>query len=137
MSEADAIALQERLTGKKPVKKKRASRRSNLEQSLELQLQGMDLPEWKTDYRFHSVREWKLDFAWPDHLFAVEVDGTIRNGQGDHQTTKGMTNDCQKQAEAMLWGWRLMRCTAPMVKSGEAADYVQRILTRIVTERQA
>ena len=119
MSEAEAIALQERLTGKKPVKKKRASRRSNLEQSLEAQLKRIDVPEWMAEYKWHSTREWRFDFAWPDLRVAVEVEGLVRNAtQGGHQNMKGYSDNCEKYNHAQLWGWQVYRFTNQHIKSG-------------------
>ena len=132
MTPSEVIALGGREVGtKKPAVK---GRRSNLESDLEAQLRLIGLHDFETDYRFHSVREWKLDIAWPDLRFAIEVDGTIKSGQGGHQTTEGMTEDYQKQCEAMFWGWQIMRCTGPMVKSGEAADFALRLITRRAKE---
>lgn len=108
MSASEAIALGgiEVVNRKEPAKKKGANRRRNFEQDLGAQLMRIGLGGFETDYRFHSVPEWELDFAWIDLKFAIEVDGTIKNGQGGHQTVEGMTNDYQEQCEAMFWGGR-------------------------------
>jgi len=132
MTPSEVIALGGKEVGTK--KKVVKGRRSKLESDLESQLILIGLNDFVTDYRFHSVREWKLDIAWPELRFAIEVDGTIKNGQGAHQAVEGMTNDYQKEIEAMIWGWQIMRCTAPMVKSGEAAESALRLLTRRVNE---
>ena len=42
------------------------------------------------EYRFHPIRRWRFDFAWPDQLIAVEVDGNAwhTKGGGRHGTDK-------------------------------------------------
>ena len=115
----------------KPKKKPNTTRRTKLEQSLTAQLERIDVPEWVEEYKFHSIRDWRFDFAWPDLQIAVEVEGLIHNAtQGGHQTMKGYTANCEKYNEATLWNWQVYRFTNPMVKSGEAAVLIQRALTR-------
>lgn len=130
MSLVEAQALQAKLTGKKPEKPARKGLRSKLEESLVEQLLRIDLPDFVSDYRWHSTRQWKWDIAFIDQRIAIEVDGARQDGKGDHQTEQGMTNDCQKQCNGILWGWTVLRVTATMVKSGEAADLIQRTITR-------
>lgn len=119
--------------GRQQVKKK-STKRSKLESDLEAQLTRMECVEWRQEYKFHSVREWRFDLAWPDLYFAVEVDGLVRDGKGGHQTMSGVTEDCRKHAEALLWGWQVYRCTNAMIKSGEAAETILRLLTRRETQ---
>tara|TARA_R110000824_G_scaffold6321_1_gene29256 strand:+ start:1537 stop:1896 length:360 start_codon:yes stop_codon:yes gene_type:complete len=95
---------------------------------------GLEHPEH--EYRFHTRRRWRFDFAYPGRLIAIEVEGLGRrepdgswnpNG-GGHQTRAGMTKDCEKYNEAALAGWTLIRVTAGMIKSGAAIEYVERAL---------
>ena len=130
----EAQAIQRKLTGKEPAKPAKKGLRSKLEENLVAQLDRMELPEYVSDYRWHSTRQWKWDIAFVDQKIAVEVDGARRDGKGDHQTEKGMTNDCQKQCNGALWGWTVIRVTATMVKSGEAAEMILRLLTRYEVE---
>lgn len=68
------------------------------------------LPE--NNYRFHPERQWRFDFAWPNHNFAVEVQGM---GPG-HTSLKGMTNDYDKQHAAMLLHWRIFYITTSHIQ---------------------
>lgn len=109
---------------------KRVSTRSKLEADYVAQLERIEVPAFEINYRWHSVREWRWDVAFVDDKVAVEIDGVRRDGKGDHQTEKGMTNDYQKVAEGVLWGWTILRFTRTMVASGEAAELTQRVITR-------
>lgn len=55
-------------------------------------------------YRFHPVRRWTFDFAFPSKRVAIEVDG-----RGRHQTVVGVRRDCEKSNEAALMGWCVLR----------------------------
>lgn len=62
-----------------------------------------------TQLKFHPVRKWLFDFAWPDLLVAVEIQGAGKRGnKGGHQTHEGMQNDCDKNNAALELGWRLI-----------------------------
>lgn len=86
--------------------------------------------EYLQEYRFAKPRRWRFDFAWPELLFAVEVDGLVANGLGGHQTIKGVNNDCEKVAEAILLGWTVLKVTAKMIDNGKALQYIEEILNK-------
>ena len=65
------------------------------------------LPEPVPEYRFHPVRRWRFDYAWPLHKFALEVEGGIWT-QGRHTRGSGAVADLEKYSEAALAGWRLL-----------------------------
>jgi hypothetical protein len=81
--------------------------------------------EFVREHRFAPPRRWRFDVAWPDRLFAVEVDGGVWTC-GRHVRGKGFEADCRKLNEAALMGWRVLRVTPAMVKSGEALALVER-----------
>jgi len=81
--------------------KKTPESRSSNESDFSYLLRKSGLPEHVKNYRF-SDRQWTFDHAWPDLLFAVEVDGMRKDGKGNHQTEKGVTNDYQKAGYAMV-----------------------------------
>jgi hypothetical protein len=84
------------------------------------------LPAPIREYAFHATRHWRFDFAWPAHRFAVEIEGIVANpAKGRHQTAGGMVNDLEKYHEAHMLGWRVYRCSAPMVSSGQALDAIE------------
>lgn len=95
--------------------------------SQQLELSG--ITGWLREHRFHPTRKWRFDFAHPEKLIAVEVEGvTCWGAIGRHQNPKGYEADCEKYAEALILGWRVLRVTQGMVKSGMAISLLQRLL---------
>ena len=94
--------------------------RSDLERILEGQLRILRVPKPVTEHRFHPVRGWRFDFAWPAELLAVEVEGITAQG-GRHQTASGFRKDCEKYNAAALLGWRLLRYVDQQIRSWAAA----------------
>lgn len=95
------------------------------------------LPEPLLDYRFHPTRRWKLDFAWPEAIspwtphfikgkFAVEIEGGTWIA-GRHIRPAAFEADCEKYAEALIMGWRVLRVTTHMVEDGRAIDLLWRL----------
>lgn len=93
--------------------------RTRLEDDLERRLAAAGLPAPEREYRFHRVRQWRFDFAWPDRQVAVEVDGGAYSG-GRHTRGAGFERDLEKMNAAALAGWRVVRVTGGMVRSGYA-----------------
>ncbi len=75
-----------------------------------------ELPEPVRDYRFHPTRKWAFDFAWPDAMLAVEIEGLTRSG-GRHQRTAGYRADVRKYREAENLGWRILRFTGDEMRT--------------------
>ena len=66
--------------------------------------------EVQKEYRFHSVRKWRFDYAFPSLKVAVEVDGGIWTG-GRHNMPVGYINDMEKLNTAASMGWLVLRIT--------------------------
>lgn len=99
-----------------------------------------------TEVQFHPKRKWRLDVLigaqdrpsmLPDRLnetpLAVEVDGggyvVAADGKGGrHSRGRGMESDCEKYAEAMKLGYRILRVTPKHVKSGQALAWIEDLL---------
>ena len=94
---------------------------------LERQLELVGLGRPCTEYRFHPVRMWRFDFAYVPQRIAIEVDGGTFVG-GRHSRGPGVENDCEKLAEALLLGWRVLRITPRMVKDGRAVRWVEQLM---------
>jgi very-short-patch-repair endonuclease len=101
------------------------SRRLAVPFDQQVKLAGLPAPT--AEFRFHPTRRWRFDFAWPDRSIAVEVDGAIFVG-GRHTRGIGVEKDCEKYAEAMLAGWRVLRVSTNQVKSGQALTWIERLL---------
>lgn len=97
-----------------------------LEDALLFQIRAAGLPDPIREYPFAAPRKWRADFAWPDARLLVEVDGGI--GAGRHTTPVGYAEDCRKLAAAVLLGWRVIRVSSILVKSGEALALVEAAL---------
>lgn len=100
---------------------------SDLEKLLLLQMKAAKLPTPVTEYRFHPTRKWRVDFYLPDHKLAIEVEGATF-AQGRHTRGVGFEKDCEKYAELMLAGIRLLRVTGKMIQDGRALAYIERAL---------
>lgn len=107
--------------------KSAAKRVSELENQLLFQIRAHQLPEPVCEFRFHQTRRWRADFAWPERLLMVEVEGGVFSN-GRHVRGKGFEADCEKYSEAALDGWRVIRCTGTHIKSGEAVEWIRRAL---------
>lgn len=102
-----------------------ARQRSTGEEVFLWHLTATKLPAPLEEYRFHPKRRWRFDFAWPDKMIAVEVEGGTFTG-GRHTRGKGFEQDCEKYCEATLLGWRVLRFTTKQVNSGYALGSVER-----------
>ena len=101
--------------------------KSKIEELLALHIKAEKLPEPEREYKFHSKRRWRFDFAWPEKMIAVEVEGGIWTN-GRHTRGKGFENDCIKYGEAACLGWILYRCTGNMIQKGDAIKTIKRLL---------
>lgn len=100
------------------------------------QVRTAKLPAPARQHVFHETRRWKFDFAWPDVTskrmedcldpIAVEVEGGTWIG-GRHNRGKAFEQDCEKYAEALIRGWRVLRVTTDMVYDGRAIALLRRL----------
>ncbi len=67
-------------------------------------------PEPVREHRFHPIRRWKFDFAYPDHKIAIECEGGIWV-KGAHTRGAHFNSDCEKYNSAIILGWRILRYT--------------------------
>ena len=102
---------------------------SVFEDQLAWQMKAAGLPEPKRQFRFHPTRRWSADFCWPDPemRLIVEVDGAVYVA-GAHTRGKGYEDDRERDAEATVMGYRVIRCTPSQVKSGKALDWIEALL---------
>jgi len=76
------------------------------------------LPAPEPEYVFARPRLWRVDFAWPAQLIAVECEGGVWTG-GRHTRGSGFMRDMEKYNELALRGWHLLRLTPQQLGSGE------------------
>jgi very-short-patch-repair endonuclease len=73
-------------------------------------LKSQRVPPPVKEYKFHPVRKWRIDFAWPRAKVGLEVDGAVFT-QGRHTRGTGWLKDTEKLNAAAMLGWRMLRCT--------------------------
>lgn len=100
--------------------------KSWLEETLALQMRGLKI-EFEREYKFHPERRWRFDFALPALCLAIEAEGGSWSG-GRHSRPVGYQKDCEKYSEAAVLGWRVIRVTGEMIKSGQAINLIERAL---------
>ena len=89
-----------------------------------LGVRAYKLPAPIKEYRFHSKRMWRFDFAWPEIMIAVEIEGgTAINGR--HVRPAGYRADCCKYNTATLLGWKVIRGDSKMVKDGSLLKFAE------------
>lgn len=103
---------------------------SKAEENLAFALTFAELPVYLREHRFHATRKWRFDFAWPQQLFAVEVEGVTHDG-GRHQRVDGFLADLDKYEAAMLDGWTVYRCSARHINNGQAIKVISTMLERL------
>lgn len=100
---------------------------SDLERILELHARVLKLPTHEREYRFHPVRMWRFDIAWPSIKLAAEVQGGIWV-TGYHARGAGIEKDAEKLNEAALLGWLVLLFSPGHVRSGAAVRWIERAL---------
>jgi hypothetical protein len=84
---------------------------------LELRLIRDGFPRPELEYRamVFQARHWRFDYAWPDQMVALEVDGGVYT-QGRHTRGAGFEEDCRKMNTAAAVGWLVFRVTPQMLQ---------------------
>jgi very-short-patch-repair endonuclease len=71
-------------------------------------LKSERFPVPETEYRFHPVRKFRFDYAWPNEKVALEVEGGVWN-RGAHGRGTGIVRDMEKYNLAATMGWKVLR----------------------------
>ena len=100
-------------------------KQTELELLLATQLETAGIQGAETEWRFHSSRRWRFDFAFPHMIprLAIEVEGGTW-AKSRHTTGRGFEKDLEKYNAAALLGWRVLRFTGDMVRDGRAIDVI-------------
>ena len=77
--------------------------------------QLIGLPKPTEEFKFHPVRQWRMDYAWPEHKIALEVHGATYS-QGRHTRGAGFAGDREKMNEAQLHGWLVIEVATDNIK---------------------
>lgn len=121
------------------------------ERLLWFQIVVSKMPRPIYQHKFHSVRKWRVDFAYVDLRIAIEIEGMGRSdvnsktgaqtmrkrcaacGQvppSAHRTVKGYEEDVLKYNELRMDGWTHLQFTSAMVKDGRALATLERCLVK-------
>lgn len=76
------------------------------------------------EYRFHSTRKWRFDFAIPRYKIAIEVEGGVWTG-GRHTSPQGFLGDMEKYNTATVMGWRVLRTTPDRLLTNETLTMIE------------
>lgn len=101
--------------------------KSMLELLLAQHLREKNCPAPERQHKCVVGRQFLFDFAWPEFMVAVEVQG----GQwvrGKHNRPEGYEIDCDKANMATLQGWRVLRFTGAQIEDGRARDCILKML---------
>lgn len=79
------------------------------------------------EYRFDTVRRYRFDYAWPDKMIAVEIEGGVWN-RGAHVRGKHYISDCEKYNLATSFGWQVYRFVPRQLKTGEAQNFISKVM---------
>jgi len=102
---------------------------SELEDTLAFYIRAAGLPEPEREYRFHPVRRWRFDFAYPDKMMAIECEGGTWSG-GRHSRGQGFEDDCIKYNTAAIMGWVVLRFTGKLINNWYAISVIEEALER-------
>ena len=78
------------------------------------------------EHHFAPPRQYRSDWAFPHRKILIEYEGG-RWQVGFHQTSR-YSSDCEKYNLAALEGWRVLRFTTDMVRSGLAMQQIAQAL---------
>lgn len=76
------------------------------------------------EHRFAPPRQWRFDYAIPDHRIALEVEGGVWT-KGRHTRPRGFLGDIEKYNRATLMGWRVFRCTPKTLLTAATLDMLR------------
>lgn len=88
------------------------------------------LPEPEPEYRFHEVRRWRLDYAWPLDRVGLEVQGGIFI-QGRHTQGAALRKEHEKLNELACIGWRVLYVEPKFLLQMDTVRMIHRALREL------
>lgn len=101
--------------------------KSGLVDILAAEIRQEGLPAPVKEVRFHPIRKWRFDLAFPNEKIAVEVHGAV-HAQGRHTRGPGFEADREKMNEAQILGWTVLEYSTGQVRDGKPIVDLKRIL---------
>jgi len=87
----------------------------------------MGLPRPVQELRFHPVRLWRMDMAWPEHKVYLEIQGGLFSN-GRHNRGAAMLKEFEKVNSASGLGWRQILCQPKDLMTTATADFIRAAL---------
>lgn len=84
----------------------------------------LGIPRPVLEYRFHKIRKWRVDLAWPEQKLAVEIEGGAFTGGRHTNSINGFLGDIEKYNALAFEHWFLLRTIPEDIKTGDAAVMV-------------
>ena len=108
--------------------------KSELEEALAFHLKVAGVKKAQREYTFAMPRRWRFDFAWPDEMVSVEVEGGVYT-RGRHVRPRGFIQDLEKYNAACLpdksgKSWCVLRFCAEHIHRGDALTLIEKALKR-------
>lgn len=108
--------------GRKP-KPKSPKPRSEIEELMAEQLKVYGLPEPVRQLKYLEDRKFRADFAWPDRMIALEVDGAVHRIKGTFQRS------FEREYLLKMAGWQVLHVGGNEVRKGIAIEWIRNLLT--------
>lgn len=100
---------------------------------LALQLKDVGVTFLYDSFHFHPSRNYRADFAIPQKKpwLIIECDGgTFMKGGGGHNRGKDYENDRERDAEALLLGFTVLRVTPRQILEGKAISWITQLYNK-------
>ena len=83
---------------------------------------GIPMPQ--KEHRWHPVRKFRADYAWPEFKLILEVEGGVWS-KGKHGRGSGIIKDMEKSNEAAMLGWRTLRCLPKELHTAKVREIIK------------
>lgn len=77
------------------------------------------------EHKFDPDRNWRIDYAIPAQMIAIEVEGGVWTN-GRHTRGSGFLKDMEKYNELACKGWALLRVTPDTLLTTKTLEMIQR-----------
>ena len=98
-----------------------AKAESDIEALFSQQLSLTQLPPPKRNYLYLRGSRHELDFAWPDHMIGVEVQGMA------HRIKENFQRDIRKRVTGLLQGWTVLEVDGQSIRDGIAMEWLHQV----------
>ena len=106
---------------------KRRTSKSQLEDSLEMQMRAYGLPRFEREYKFHPDRKWRFDFFLEGWGIEIQGGGWVAGGGGHNRNPIKMWEGYEKYNAAMEMGIKVLLYTGTQIGDGVAITQLERI----------